>query len=341
MDERLKKYEYYPQDPRKLKLKAVLHKLRDYRLLFIFSIPLYMMWGGFAIACAVMPFIYKFKSAKDVSDMLTSYTALVASGLAIFGIYMLIFAVKKATDSRAAVANTKKYLEVSDSFIEEVESDLAKGMPFLKSHNLGISENYIFGNLTLINFTPVIIPKSEVVEVIYEIFEGSSTLIAHNGRVTNARNFYQNFFFRLKNGNYVPVQVNDKFKLDIALAAIQKAGLKTVELNRNAKGNVLNSKNYRNTYTIEAERIIVRIMDVTRIIPLPIKDGCIRFEEIFYSPDGNLCATAACKDGSKIKYFIDERNVAISAKQVIVLPQAKAEDEPVALGARSHLCNYS
>ena len=61
MDDRLKKYEYYPQDPRKLKLKAVLHKLRDYRLLFIFSIPLYRMWGGFAIACAVMPLaLFKF-----------------------------------------------------------------------------------------------------------------------------------------------------------------------------------------------------------------------------------------------------------------------------------------
>lgn len=321
MNDKLTKYEYYPKDPKKLKLKAVLHKLRDYRLLFIFSIPLYIMWGCFAIACLTMPFIYEFKTAKDYTDMVTMYIALIVSGLVIFGIYMLIFAVKKMTDSKAAVVNTKKYLQVPDCFIEDVENDLIKGMPFLKSHNLGISENYIFGNLTLINFTPVIIPKSEIVEIVYEIFEGASTLIAHNGHVTNARNFYQNFFFRLKNGNYVPVQVNDKFKLDIALAALQNAGLKTVELNRNAAGNALKSKTTRNIYTIESERIIVRNLDVTKIIPLPLNDGCIRFEEISYGSDGNLCVTAICKDGGKIKYYIDERSVAITAKQVIVAPQ--------------------
>lgn len=242
MNDKLTKYKYYPQNPKKLKLKEVLHKLRDYRLLFIFSIPLYLMWGSLAIACITITFNYDFRTRQDYKDMATACAVLLISGLVIFGIYMLIFAIKKATDTRAALANTGKYLQISDSFIGDVENDLSKGMPFLKSHNLGISENYIFGNLTLINFTPVIIPKHEVVEVIYEIFEGASTLIAHNGHVTNARNFYQNFFFRLKNGNYVPVQVNDKFKLDIALAALQNAGMKTVELNRNATGNAVRSK---------------------------------------------------------------------------------------------------
>ena len=110
-------------------------------------------------------------------------------------------------------------------------------------------------------------------------------------------------------------------KLDIALAALQKVGLKTVELNRNAAGNALKSKTTRNIYTIESERIIVRNLDVTKIIPLPLNDGCIRFEEISYGSDGNLCVTAICKDGGKIKYYIDERSVAITAKQVIVAPQ--------------------
>jgi hypothetical protein len=320
-DEKLRKYEYRPANPGKLTVREVLHKLRDYRLLFIFSIPLYLMWGCFAIACAVLPFIYEFKSDQDYADMMISYIILIISALVLIGIYIMIFTVKKLTDTKAAVANTKKYLQISDGFIEEVENDLAKGMPFLKNHNLGISENCIFGNLTLINFTPVIIPKSEVVEVIYEIFEGASTLVAHNGRVTNARNFYQYFFFRLRNGNYVPVQVNDKFRLDIALAALQKAGLKTVELDRSAAGNALRSKRFRNAYTLESERIIVRIMDVTKIIPLPVNDGCIRFEEISYGPDGNLCVTAVCRDGGRIRYFIDERLVVITAKQVIAAPQ--------------------
>ena len=146
--------------------------------------------------------------------------------------------------------------------------------------------------------------------------------------MTNARNFYQNFFFRLKNGNYVPVQVNDKFKLDIALAALQKAGLKTVELNRNATGNEFKSKNTRNIYKLESERIIVRNLDVTKIIPLPVTDSCIRFDEISYGTDGNLCATAVCKDDGKMRYFIDERIVAITAKQVIAAPQPKPVETP-------------
>ena len=328
MDDKLNKYKYYPQDPKKLKLKEVLHKLRDYRLLFIFSIPLYLMWGSFVLAGISMTFAYDFKASQDYKDILTFYAILIGSGLLIFGFYMLIFAIKKATDTRAALANTKKYLEVSDSFIEEVENDLAKGMPFLKNHNLGISENYILGNLTLNTFTPVIIPKNEVVEVLYEIFEGASALIVHNGHVTNARNFYQNFFFRLKNGNYVPVQVNDKYKLDIALAAIQNAGLKTVEVNRNSPGNSMNSKTTRNIYTIESERIFVRIMDLTRIIPLPVSDGCIRFDEISYGPDGKLSVTADCRDGGKMRYFIDERLMAITAKQVIAEPQPKTVETP-------------
>ena len=325
MNDRLKRYEYYPKDPKKLKLKEVLHKLRDYRLLFIFSIPVCLIWGCFAAACIAMPFIYEFKTEKDYTDMIMSYIVLAVSALAIFVIYPIIFAVKKSTTSRAAVTNTKKYLQIPDSFTEDVENDLAKGMPFLKSHNLGISENYIFGNLTLVNFTPVIIPRSEIVEVVYEIFEGNSALVAHNGHVTNARNFYQNFFFRLKNGNYVPVQVNDKFKLDIALAAIQQAGLKTIELNRNAAGNALRSKATGNRYTMEPERIIVRILDVTKIIPLPINDGCIRFEEISFGSDGNLYVTALCRDDGKIRYLIDERKVAITSKQVIVPPQPQAK----------------
>jgi hypothetical protein len=332
MSDKVNKYKYYPKNPRKLKLKTVLHKLRDYRLLFIFSIPLYIMWGCFALACIALSFTYELMTKRDYIEMATSFIALILSGLVIVGIYFLIFAVKKATDSRAAVTNTKKYLQISDSFVEEVENDLAKGMPFLKSHNLGISENYIFGNLTLINFTPVIIPKNEIVEVVYEIFEGASTLVAHNGHVMNARNFYQNFFFRLKNGNYVPVQVNDKFKLDIALAALQNAGLKTIELNRNAAENLLRSKNNRNTYIIQPERIIVRNLDVTKIIPLPVSDCCIRFEELSYGPDGNLCVTAICKDDGKIKYFIDERSVTIVAKQVIIAPQPKTAEAPKETG---------
>jgi hypothetical protein len=95
---------------------------------------------------------------------------------------------------------------------------------------LGISENYIFGNLNLNTFNPVIIPRAEIVDVGYEIYEGASTTIPVNGHVVNARNIYQNFHFRLRNGNSIPVQVNDKWKSGLALTAIQNAGLRTVDV---------------------------------------------------------------------------------------------------------------
>ena len=88
MNDTLAKYEYRPADPKKLTLKAVLHKLRDYRLLFIFSIPVYIMWISFAIATISMSFIYDFKSSKDYADMATTYAALIVSGLVIAGVYM-------------------------------------------------------------------------------------------------------------------------------------------------------------------------------------------------------------------------------------------------------------
>ena len=42
MDDKLKKYEYSPDDPKKLELKWVLHVLRDMRLFYIFMIPVWI-----------------------------------------------------------------------------------------------------------------------------------------------------------------------------------------------------------------------------------------------------------------------------------------------------------
>ena len=77
MNNKLTKYKYYPQDPKKLKLKEVLHKLRDYRLLFIFSIPLYLIWGSFVLAGISMTFAYDFKASQDYKDILTFYAVLI------------------------------------------------------------------------------------------------------------------------------------------------------------------------------------------------------------------------------------------------------------------------
>lgn len=313
MKEKLTKYSYHPKNPKKLRLREVLHKLRDFRLLFIFSIPLWFMWIGAFLAVITVWISYPQMKQEDTTGMVLFTIGVVFAAALIVLIYFLIFAIKKHQDMKTVVVNTRRYLpDLPEDFTKAVEKDLEKGMPYLKSHNLGISKNYVFGNLTLVNFTPVIIPKKEIVEVLYEIFEGASTTVAHNGHVTNARNFYQYFFFRLKNGNYVPVQVNDKFKLDLALAAIERAGLKTVELDRGKIKDALRSKKNRNTYVKESERIIVRKYDVTKIVPFPNDGDLVSFEKLYYGEDDDLHVSIKNKDGQEIDFILDEASLILT-----------------------------
>jgi hypothetical protein len=62
----------------------------------------------------------------------------------------------------------------------------------------------------------------------------------------------------------------------------------------------------------EKERIIVRSSDSMHIIALPVSDGCVSFEKLFYDPQGRLIATAACEDGSSLKYIIDEMTLKLT-----------------------------
>lgn len=317
IDDKLKKYEYYPSNPGKLRLKEILHKMRDLRLLYILSSPLWLMMLALAITCITSWVWDEMDPAKIGGDnsvrwMLTGIT--VGVYLVVFFVYYMINYILKNRNVRPQILqNVRTYLPgTPESIFDDVEHDLAKGMPFLKNHNLGISENYVIGNLNLNTFNPIILPKSEVVEVVYEIFEGRKLTIAHNGRVSHARQFYQNFFFRLKSGIYAPVQVNDKFGLWMAISALQKAGFKTVELSRDDIKNALKSKMNRNTYVMEAERIVVRKDDSTCLIPLLQKDGYVRFEALFYDNGNKLNVIISCVDGSKDQFVINEDDLILT-----------------------------
>ena len=316
-DAGLKKYEYNPSDPKKLRLGEVLHKMRDLRLLYILSSPLWLMMLALALACistwvssGMDPASYgEDSSARWIFTGITAGVFLV-----VFFIYFMINRILKNRDLRPQILqNMRMYLPgTPENIFDDVERDLSKGMPFLKDHNLGISNNFVIGNLELNKLNPVIIPRQEVVEVVCEIFEGRSLTIARNGGVTNARQFYQNFFFRLRNGNYIPVQVNDKFGLWIALAALRKAGYRTVELDRNDIRNALKSRRNRNTYVMEPDRIIVRWDDSTHIIPLLTVNGYQRFEALFYDQENKLSVIVSCTDGSRDSFVIDENTLMLT-----------------------------
>ena len=242
-------------------------------------------------------------------------TAVVIIGLpfAVYVIFRITGAIKLNISLKSLIPNTKKYLpDVSESLLSDVESDISGGMRFLKKGHIGMSENYIIGSLTLKRFTPVIIPVSEVVEVLYESFEGDITRMEFNGNLYDKADFYQYLFFRLRNGNYVPVLINDEDDTASSLQALREAGIETVVLNRLDMKNALMSKDKILSFIKEKERIIVRSSDSMHIIALPVSDGCVSFEKLFYDPQDRLIATAACEDGSSLKYIIDEMTLKLT-----------------------------
>ena len=338
IDNKLKNYEYHPSNPKKLRLKEILHKMRDLRLLYILSSPLWLIMLALTITCIstwVCDEMNTARTGEDGSSRWVFTGITIGVYLAVFFIYYMINFILKNRNIRPQILqNIRAYLPgTPENIFDDVERDLAKGMPFLKNHNLGISENYVIGNLNLTTFNPVIIPKSEVVEVVYEIFEGRSLTIAHNGRLTNARQFYQNFFFRLRNGNYIPVQVNDKFMLWAAISALQKVGFKTVELNRDDIKNALRSRKNSNTYVMENERIAVRKDDSTYLIPLLQSSGYVRFDALFYDPANKLNVIISCADGSKDQFVIDEDSLMLTEGRK--LPGQAKETSPAAAPAAS------
>ena len=228
-------------------------------------------------------------------------------------IFRITGAIKLNISLKSLIPNTKKYLpDVSESLLSDVENDISGGMRFLKKGQIGMSENYIIGSLTLKRFTPVIIPVSEVVEVLYESFEGEITHLGIDGTISDVSDFYQYLFFRLRNGNYVPVLINDEDDTASSLQALRDAGIETVVLNRLDMKNALMSKDKILSFIKEKERIIVRSSDSMHIIALPVSDGCVSFEKLFYDPQDRLIATATREDGSSLRYIIDEMTLKLT-----------------------------
>ncbi|MBO4637629.1 MAG: hypothetical protein J5685_10840 [Clostridiales bacterium] len=232
--DKLKRYEYYPNNPRKLTIRAVIHKMRDFRLMYIFSILPWMMWGCLAIV-TVTGFLAPQTQYEDYQRTMTVLSILTVAGFIIIaGTMRLITLILKNKDVEKVIRrNTRKILpEIGDSIIEPLAEDLSRGMVFLKSHNIAVSDNYIIGSTNAYTMNPVVFPKNMIEEVAYAIYEDGSVTIPTARGLSSARIVIQNFYFRLKNKKQVKVPVNDKYQPYLALEALQKAGIKTVELPR-------------------------------------------------------------------------------------------------------------
>lgn len=233
-EERIKKYAYYPANPKALTLQSVIHKMRDFRFLYVFTIPIWIFWGAGALAGIYCLFadLGRTKTRDDYAFLLIYNLVIIVLFFVNIGAYKLIhWKLKNKDVASILLNNTKQYLpQANQDLMGLVERDFANGLPFLKSHNLAVSNHFIIGSLNLNTLNPVVIPKEEVREVAYEIYEGDLRIIPSGRGVTMTRDIVQNFNFRLNNGQSVPVQVNDKYNPDLALYALQRAGLKTVNL---------------------------------------------------------------------------------------------------------------
>ena len=294
-------------------MKNVLKKLRVFRMPPLLILILVLLWFPLAVSYGTSLFTHNYFSMHNIDKLAKTAVVIIGLPFAVYVIFRITGAIKLNISLKSLIPNTKKYLpDVSESLLSDVESDISGGMRFLKKGHIGMSENYIIGSLTLKRFTPVIIPVSEVVEVLYESFEGEITHLSIDGTISDVSDFYQYLFFRLRNGNYVPVLINDEDDTASSLQALRDAGIETVVLNRLDMKNALMSKDKILSFIKEKERIIVRSSDSMHIIALPVSDGCVSFEKLFYDPQDRLIATAACEDGSSLKYIIDEMTLKLT-----------------------------
>ena len=183
-------------------MKNVLKKLRVFRMPPLLILILVLLWFPLAVSYGTSLFTHNYFSMHNIDKLAKTAVVIIGLPFAVYVIFRITGAIKLNISLNSLIPNTKKYLpDVSESLLSDVESDISGGMRFLKKGHIGMSENYIIGSLTLKRFTPVIIPVSEVVEVLYESFEGEITHLGIDGTISDVSDFYPYLFFSLCNGN--------------------------------------------------------------------------------------------------------------------------------------------
>ena len=165
----MSKYRYYPEDKRKLELNEIIWNMRDFRLLFILSLPIWALWGSFAFG-----FIMVFTTRDVLTTEFVVLSAILLVGfLILLGATMAPILVARFMNAKKRILkNAYKYLSnVGNDFLEQLQTDLNKGLPFRKKHNLVISERYVIGCITWGGLNPIAIPKEQIREIAYAAYE--------------------------------------------------------------------------------------------------------------------------------------------------------------------------
>ena len=123
--------------------------------------------------------------------------------------------------------NAYKYLSnVGDDFLEQLQTDLNKGLPFRKKHNLVISERYVIGCITWGGLNPIAIPKEQIREIAYAAYE-----LVSIKRIIPV----QEVFFRLENGKEISMPVSDYGNIGLTLRALKDCGAPIIDISHEKK----------------------------------------------------------------------------------------------------------
>lgn len=210
----INQFRYDPEDKKELELNKIFFRVRDFRLLYVFSIPVWIIWAIFA---ASIISVYKL-SDTTITGWTVRIIIIFTLFLTVLGTIIFIKYRAKNKDYKNKITeNANTYLpDVGDDFPERLQKDLYNGLPFLKKHNLIISERYIIGSTKSAFFNPVAIPKDQIHEIAYRDYE----LITIKYHIHE-----QEVFFRLKNGKEICMPVGDRGNLGLTLKALEDCGV--------------------------------------------------------------------------------------------------------------------
>ncbi len=210
----MSQYRYYPENKRTLELNKILFNMRNFRLLYIFSIPVWAVWGSITFGILAVYFM----------EGATAIIIFILFMIPLSIIILIRYRAKNKDEKNRIIENANTYLSnVGEDFLEQLQADLNKGLPFMKKNNLVISERYIIGSITDLAFNPIAIPKEQIREIAYVYYEIAT--IRYNLVV-------QEVYFRLKNGKEIRMPVGDRRNLGLTLRALEDCGVPIIDITK-------------------------------------------------------------------------------------------------------------
>ncbi len=224
----MSQYRYYPEDKRALELNEILFKMKDFRLVYIIAFIVLLVWGTF-YALAIL-FILLERAATTAGWVIGLITIFIILMLPVCIIALVRYKAKNKDERKKMIRNANTYLSnVGEDFLEQLQADLNKGLPFMKKHNLVISESYVIGSITntgLPKIDPIAIPKEQIREIAY---------VYYTGATLRYRFIVQEIYFRLKNGKEVRMPVYDRHNIGLTLKALEDCRVPIIDITQEKK----------------------------------------------------------------------------------------------------------